>query len=366
MKKWRETQSVLRTLVDLKAAGQRAALATVVRVRGSAYRREGAKLLVAEDGSTTGNVSGGCLEQDVKETALQVIAFGQPRMRKYCSGSDDIGAWDMGMGCDGQVEIFVEPAGEWSAMGARLDKDEAFAICSVAGGDAGAAPLLPGRLIVSGSGEREGTLGDRGLDAMAAEKAWALVCSDGESGLHGFDGREVFVDVFQPPPRLVIVGAGEDARPLARLAAEAGFNVSVIDRRPALLTTMRFPPPAQLIESEAQQLVSRMRLDKRSYVVLMTHNFADDREYLAALLPTPVNFIGLLGPRQRTVRMLDALEVRDPADFDRIHAPVGLDLGGEGAEQVALAIVGEILATRASRRPLPLRERVTPIHGRDH
>src|SRR5690348_13115066 len=105
MKKWRETQAVLQALAQLQAAGVRAALATVVRVRGSAYRREGAKLLVAEDGAATGNVSGGCLERDVKEIALQVIASGQSRLRRYCSGADDIGAWDMGLGCDGQVDI---------------------------------------------------------------------------------------------------------------------------------------------------------------------------------------------------------------------------------------------------------------------
>jgi xanthine dehydrogenase accessory factor len=361
MKRWRETQSILRALAELQAAGRRAALATVVRVRGSAYRREGAKLLIAQDGATVGNVSGGCLEQDVRETALRVIASGEPRLRSYCSGADDIGAWDMGLGCDGQVEIFVEPAGEWASVLDRLDKDEAFAVCSLARTDG----WLPDRLMVTAAGAPEGTLGDRGLDAMSVETALALVRSAGASGLHRLDGRDVFIDVFQPPPRLVIVGAGDDARPLAKLAADAGFNVAVVDRRPALLTAERFPAPTRRVESEAQSMAAGITLDSRSYVVLMTHNFADDREYLAAVLPTPVKFIGLLGPRQRTARLLDALNVSSPADFDRIHAPVGLDLGGEGAEQVALAIVGEILAVRAGRRPLPLRERVRPIHARE-
>src|SRR2546428_9885361 len=110
MKQWLETREVLDRLALLVRAGGRGALATVVRVRGSAYRREGAKLLVAEDGSTTGSVSGGCLEQDVREVALQVVRSGHPEMRSYCSSADEVEAWDLGIGCEGQVDVLVEPA----------------------------------------------------------------------------------------------------------------------------------------------------------------------------------------------------------------------------------------------------------------
>src|SRR2546425_12365875 len=109
MKQWLETREVLDRLAQLAGAGKRAALATVVRVRGSAYRHEGAKLLVAEDGTTTGNVSGGCLEQDGREVALQGIRTGRPELRNYCSSADQIAAWDLGVGCGGQVDAFVEP-----------------------------------------------------------------------------------------------------------------------------------------------------------------------------------------------------------------------------------------------------------------
>src|SRR5437899_5763750 len=111
MKQWLETREVLDRLAQLARAGGRAALATVVRVRGSAYRHEGAKLLVAQDGGTTGNVSGGCLEQDVREVALQVLRTGRPELRSYCSGADEVAAWDLGVGCEGEVEVFVEPDG---------------------------------------------------------------------------------------------------------------------------------------------------------------------------------------------------------------------------------------------------------------
>lgn len=363
MKKWRETQLVLTQLDRLRQSGSRAALATVVCIRGSAYRREGAKLLVAEDGTAVGNVSGGCLEQDVKESALQVIASGMPRLRSYCSGADDIGAWDMGLGCDGQVEIFVEPAdGDWHSVRSLLDLGEPFAVCTAVAVEPDARNRS--RLIVRSSGKQEGTLGSVELDTAAMDAASAAFKRDAHSKVYEIAGHRVFIDLFEPPPRLLLIGAGDDARPLSRLAADAGFSVTVIDRRRALLAPERFIDAVRLVESEAQTLVERARPDRRCYAVLMTHNYASDREYLAALLKTSVTYIGLLGPRQRTARMLDSLEVRNTADLDRIHAPVGLDLGGEGAEQVALAIVGEVLSVCAGRRPVPLRERVRAIHAR--
>src|SRR5213596_1120488 len=134
MKQWLETKQVLDFLADAAAAGKRTALATVVRVRGSAYRHEGAKLAVAEDGSTTGNVSGGCLEQDVREVALQVIQKGEPELRNYCSSADEIEAWDLGVGCEGEVEVFVEPVTEPRPRERELlDRREPFVVATIVG-----------------------------------------------------------------------------------------------------------------------------------------------------------------------------------------------------------------------------------------
>src|SRR3989475_5867885 len=134
MKQWLETRQVLDRLAELRRAGTRSALATVVRVRGSAYRHEGAKLLVAEDGSATGNVSGGCLERDVRDVALEVIRSGTPQLRSYCSGVDEIAAWDLGMGCEGQVDVYVEPAREPRARERELlDGRAPFAVATLLG-----------------------------------------------------------------------------------------------------------------------------------------------------------------------------------------------------------------------------------------
>src|SRR5207244_13656699 len=131
MKQWLETREVLDFLARVRGAGQRAALATVVRVRGSAYRHEGAKLVVAEDGSTAGNVSGGCLEQDVREVALQVIRQGEPELRSYCSSADEVAAWDLGVGCEGQVDVYVEVAEARPKERALLDGRSTFVMCTV-------------------------------------------------------------------------------------------------------------------------------------------------------------------------------------------------------------------------------------------
>ncbi|HEY8483142.1 MAG TPA: XdhC/CoxI family protein [Longimicrobiales bacterium] len=359
MKQWLETRQVLDRLAELRREGKKAALATVVRVRGSAYRREGAKLLVAEDGTTTGNVSGGCLEEDVREVALQVLRTGRPQLRHYCSGADEIYAWDLGVGCEGQVEVFVAPASDaWTRERALLQERAPFAVCTIVAEEREPGPEK--RLIVTAT-RCDGGLGSPELDAATADRARELI-GGAASGLHEIAGRLVFIDVFVPPPQLVVIGAGEDARPLARLALDMGFRVVVVDRRPGLLTPDRFPSGVRLVQSDATHVQQHLLLDERCYAVVMTHNFADDKEYVRALVRTPVSYIGMLGPRRRTERILGALDAEGPLDTSRIYGPVGLDIGAEGAEQVALSVVGEILAVRSGRRGLSLRERKRPIH----
>src|SRR3989441_6698700 len=205
MKQWLETREVLDRLAELRRMGQRAALATVVRVRGSAYRHEGAKLLVAEDGTTTGNVSGGCLEQDVREVALQVIRTGRSELRNYCSSADEIAAWDLGVGCEGQVDVFVEPALEPRPRErALLDERRPFAVCSVMPGTGGTGK---GRLIVTPDAVA-GDLGSVDLNRAATARARALLGTE-QSCLHEIAGRSIFCDVFLPPPQLALCGAGD-------------------------------------------------------------------------------------------------------------------------------------------------------------
>ena len=359
MKQWLETREVLDFLARVRAGGQRAALATVVRVRGSAYRHEGAKLVVAEDGGSAGNVSGGCLEQDVREVALQVIRSGTSQFRTYCSSADEIEAWDLGVGCEGRVDVYVERADVRSRERELLDGRVPFAVCTLLleKGERG-----EGRGSIVTRERVDGDLGSEELNMLATAKAYELL-ETGESGMHEVAGRSVFFDVLIPPPQLIVLGAGDDARPLVRFATDVGFRVVVVDRRPGVLTRERFPTAAGLIESGGDDLGHGLAFDADCYAIVMNHNFADDQAYLRALLKTSVAYIGMLGPRQRTDRMLRNLAAEGPTDETRVYGPVGLDIGTDGAEQVALAVIAEILAVRSGRRARSLRERQAPIHA---
>jgi xanthine/CO dehydrogenase XdhC/CoxF family maturation factor len=357
MKQWLETRQVLDRLAELLSEGRTAAMATVVRVRGSAYRHEGAKMLVAHDGSTTGNVSGGCLEADVREVAMQVLSTGARARKEYCASADEVSAWDLGVGCEGMVDILIEPvsgaADVWQAARTAMRAYEPFAICTdFQSGE---------RFVVTRDAVcRDGRDGSDGRDDVVAA---ARALSGVSSGIHTVAGREVFIDVFTPPPQLLIVSAGEDARPLARFAAEVGFRVTVADRRPGLLDARRFPAGVALIECSPADISARVPVDNQTYAVVMTHNYADDREYVSTLLATEATYIGLLGPRQRTDRIITELSMVGQVNTARLYGPVGLDIGTDGAEQVALSVIGEILAVRSGRRPMSLRERGAPIHS---
>ncbi len=358
MKQWLETREVLDFLAGARRGGKPAALATVVRVRGSAYRHEGSKLAVAGDGSSAGNVSGGCLEQDVREVALQVIRSGAPELRSYCSSADEIAAWDLGVGCEGQVDVYVEPAEARPKERELLDGRTPFAVATLIGMRDARCGM---RLIVT-SASAEGDLGSADLNTRVTATARELLAT-GESGIHEIGGRSVFFDVLVPPPQLVVLGAGDDARPLVRFAADVGFRVVVVDRRVGLLTRERFPAAAALVRSTGDELGAATPLDGECYAVVMNHNFADDQAYLRTLLKTPVAYIGVLGPRQRTDRMLRNLAAQGLLDEGRVYGPVGLDIGTDGAEQVALAVIAEVLAVRSGRRARSLRERLAPIHA---
>ena len=363
MKRWAETRAVLEGLEQLRAAGVEAALATVVRVSGSAYRREGAKLLVGADGTVLGNVSGGCLEEDVREVAMRVLATGRAELRSYCSGAEEVEAWDLGVGCEGVVEVFVAPAPP-AAIAARmrdfLAAEESFVVATLVDpGEGSSAP--PEQLTLSASGEVAGEFSDP--DFMAGALAEARAALGGREGALGdgatsggpaplaestprliqVAGRLLFLDLLRPPPRLLIVGGGDDTRPLAAMAVQLGFRVAVADRRSAKLASGRFPEEVRLLHLPPEALAGGMEIDEETRIVIMTHSYAADLAALRAGLTTPAGYLGVLGPRARTERLLATLVAEHPAEAGRVHGPIGVDIGGEGAEAVALSILAEIL-----------------------
>ncbi len=369
----RELRDMLGALADLRSRNERAAVATVVRVRGSTYRREGARLLIRADGHTVGSISGGCLEGDVAEVAREVIQSGRPRLVGYDLTSDDDAVWGLGLGCNGAIDVFVETtdgAGTdlVTLLREPIEHRRTVALATMISAPEGSL-RIGARLFVPEEGATEGSLGDRGLDARIEAAARTQIAQSRSLvvpvDLPGGRG-EVFIEVVAPPVPLLICGAGHDALPVARLAHELGWWVMVADSRPAFATRERFPWADEVILADDHDVAQKARIDRRTFVVLMTHNFLHDLAILRGLLATPARYIGLLGPRARTERLLGDLAKEGAALTDtqraRLWGPVGLDLGAETPEEIAVSILTEMLALQNGRSVASLRDRRGPIH----
>ncbi|MDR5683876.1 MAG: XdhC family protein [Armatimonadota bacterium] len=367
----RELRDVVAAIRRTQASGQACALATVVGARGSTYRREGARLLVTATGHTVGSISGGCLEGDVQIVAEEVMRDGRPRRLHYDLTADDEAVWGLGLGCNGVIDVLVEriDATEPSPqefLARAVEKGASLAVVTVIGPED--SPHLGRRIVWEDDRTHAGTLGDPSLDREARRLA-ARALASGRPSRAEIEGIEVFVEPIQPPPRLVVCGAGHDAIPLVRFADAVGFRTVVLDRREKFLTPERFPEAHAFVVTEFPRAAEEIRPDDRTCIVVMTHNYLHDRNLVRSFLtwPEPPAYLGLLGPRQRTEKILRELadEGVRPSEAlrGRIFAPVGLDIGAEGPEQIAVAIVAEILAARSGRAGGHLRERRAAIHA---
>jgi xanthine dehydrogenase accessory factor len=370
-----EISDVLGTIESLHARGEKMALATIVAVQGSTYRRPGARLLVPEQGELIGNISGGCLENDVADVARIVMHEGVARVVSFDLTADDEAVWGWGLGCNGAIELFVEPAEKAAevagALRMALEEERPISMVTVLHSS------IPGvdqgnRLLVRPDGSTEKSLGGSALDAEAKEAALELLSRDRSEirTLTGASGEaKAFVEVLEPPLRLVICGAGHDAAPLVRAADGLGWRPIVVDDRGEFLNRERFPEAAGFVQLERPEDVAKVApIDERTFVMVMTHNFLRDKDYVRSLLGSPARFIAMLGPGARTQRLMTELREEGTAisdeDLERIHGPAGLDVGAEGPEEIAAAIVAEIVAVKRGREGGFLRNRPGPIHDR--
>lgn len=359
-----ETAEVLEAITEWRSAGRKMALATIVGVSGSTYRRPGARLLVAEDGQMIGNLSGGCLEGEVHGVAQSVITSGEPQLVFYDLTADDEVVWGWGLGCNGAIEVFVEPAAKAAETATALRKaiEDELAVAVVTVLDSDTGELSQGDRTIVLEGERSrGRIETEGAAALAS----------GETSIRTLEypdgSARVFIEVIEPPLRLLVCGAGHDAIPMVKAASGLGWRVDVADDRESMLNPERFPGARRFVHSDPGKIDEAAAIDKRTFVVVMSHNYLRDRDYLRSLLGSNAAYVGMLGPRARLQRLLDDLAadgVDIPTDEPvRIHGPAGLDIGAEGPEEIAAAIVAEVLAVTRDRRAGFLRDRARPIHS---
>jgi xanthine dehydrogenase accessory factor len=348
-------------LEQLRRSKRRVALATLAHTVGTSPRKEGAKMWVGEGGDILGSVTiGGCVDAYVIEQAEAVLADQVPRLIEVPLGDED--AWELGLSCAGTIEVFIEPVGVkhaqlfdlYTALQSHLDSGAAGALLTCLDG-----ATMGAKLLLLDDGTILGSLGDPVLDQEACKAALSHMVQGLSRtlsvALPHMTGR-VFVEVHTPQATLIIVGASHVAMLLVELARPVGFHTIVVDSRPRFVTPERFPAADTLLVGIPSEIVKTLPLSSVTAVILVAHDYKYDLPILRHVLSRPVGYIGVLGSRRRGEGLLKFLRedgVPEEA-LRRIRIPIGLDLGGRSAPEIALAILAEVVSARYGGSHLPL------------
>jgi xanthine dehydrogenase accessory factor len=382
-----EVRTLVEALDAANAAGGRCALATIVSVEGSSYRRPGARMLVCEGGESTGTISAGCLETDVIEHAKRVIKAGEARLVEYdtASTSDEM-AWGLGLGCNGIVRVLVEPLASGSlyvealrrACEMRVDTAPVLVATVYQHTQSESAPdtariEIGARLFINEEGDVSYEKLSERVAAVLESEVRALSRGGVTCGARicDVDGGvvKVFIETLLPPVQLVIFGAGHDALPVVRFARGLGWQTEVVDPQTRPVSHSRFAMADRVTHARPEGVAAQVTITPRTLTLLMSHNYSHDLELLKFLLASPARYIGVMGPRKRTERMLSELAANEEtsrleeAGLARLYSPAGLDIGANAPAEIALSIIAEMRAVLAGRRGGMLRERRGSIHG---
>lgn len=341
--------NLLPTVERWQQEGKRIALATVVKVYGSAPQPLGAKMIISDRGEMAGSVSGGCVESAVVQEALEVIHNGEARLVPF--GISDEVAWNVGLACGGTIEVFVEPWARTDVFRAWENALRARRMVVIV--TRLSPPHMGKKLLFSPDGTTVGDLGDIPPDTLG-EYARAAMATHRPERLHVTQGEvhaDLFVDVFPPPPKLIVVGAVHIAIPLVTFARELGFRTYVVDARAAFATHDRFPHADELIIGWPEDVLPQIGLDESTYVVVLSHDEKLDNPALKVALSHPVRYVGALGSRKTHARRVAALREMGVSEeaLARIHAPIGLNIGARRPEEIAVAIIAEIVAVHTGQ-----------------
>ncbi|MDV6011276.1 XdhC/CoxI family protein [Haloechinothrix sp. LS1_15] len=369
-------RDVLDQLSQRLAAGESVAVGTVVATFSSAPRSAGAAMLVTEDGTVAGSVSGGCVEGAVYEVAQQVLADGRPALQRYGVSDDD--AFSVGLTCGGTIDIFVErfTASEFPGYAELCDSvagEHAVAVATVI--EHPDPDRVGARMVVWPQGA-DGSLGSARADDAVGDDARGLLANGRSGTLHyGPDGQRrgegmtVFVNSFEPAPRLLVFGAIDFARAMARVGAFLGYRVTVCDARPVFATTARFPEAHEVVVDWPHRYLSaqveQQAVDERTAVAVLTHDPKFDVPVLEVALRAKLGYVGAMGSRRTHADRVERLRAAGLTDGElaRLASPIGLDLGARTPEETAVSIAAEIIGLRwggSGRRLSELSGRIHP------
>lgn len=367
-----ERKLLLDRLTAMERNGQAGAVATVVRVVGSSYRRAGARMLISADGQRVGMLAGGCF--DLEDRARQTMESGRTMVHRYDTTGPADAVLGSGSGCEGIVDILLAPVddGQDPSLLTCLERSvrisESVVLATVVGpAEIDVCPArLGARLLITGNDPPRGNLGDTALQAAVWCDARKVLSSEHvavKAYPSGNGEVQVMIERLTPMRRLVLFGAGEDSPPLVRIAAEVGLHVTVTDHRSAYADAVRLPGAAEVLhDAEAADAVRRIAPDSLTACVSMTHDYLRDVEILRELAGSTAAYVGVLGPHARAERLIADADW-PTGDRHRLYCPAGIDIGADTPEGIALSVVAEVVGVLAARSGDHLRERTGPIHG---
>lgn len=371
----KEIRDIIKSFHEAQKLGKQTALATVVHVEGSSYRRPGARMLIEDDGQLTGAISGGCLEGDALRKALFVMTEKRTKLVTYDTMDDDDAKFGVGLGCNGIIQVLIEPIDETTpnnpikflkavnekrqqsvlvTLFSLQDKKESqYGTCLLVKEDKtiiDTTPVLKDVLIND------------------AEEVMINQVSSFKNYISNDHDLTAFIEVIKPPVSVIIIGAGNDVIPLVDMADILGWETTVMDGRANYAKKERFASACQVLVSKPEQVLDQVEIDERTIFLLMTHNYNYDKAMLKQLLQKNITYIGMLGPKKKRERILNEFKeeglVFTEQQLSVLHSPVGLDIGAETSEEIAVSILAEIKALFAGKDVQSLRTINEVIHPR--
>ena len=371
----KEIRNIIHAYKLAHQQGRQAALATVVHVEGSSYRRPGARMLIEDNGQLTGAISGGCLEGDALRKALLVMNEKKSRVVTYDTMDDDDEKFGVGLGCNGIIQVLLEP----------IDGDDAnnpIQYLKAVNEKRQHSVLVTLFSLQDKKETQQGTcfiLQEDGTakchlpflkEVLIAEATAALHTQSTSFKNYISENKNftAFIEIIKPPVSMIIIGAGNDVMPLAGMADILGWETTIIDGRANYAKKERFSNACRVLLSKPEHVLEHITIDEQTVFLLMTHNYNYDLAMLRQLLQTNVQYVGMLGPKKKRDRMLNEIKAGGLQLTDKqismLHSPVGLDIGAEATEEIALSILAEIKAFFCGRGGKSLRSIENEIHPR--